>query len=74
MSDDAPEIVATLEDDDGARIVEIARHPAGHFTYAERHHDEIGDEWRDVDTEIQTYKTEYAAYSAAMRQVDWLMD
>lgn len=72
---DALEIVQTLHDDSGAQIVEIARHPDGHFTYAELHRDpDTPDDWRAVDGDVQTYKTEYAAYSAAMRNVDWLLD
>ncbi|MBU2992747.1 hypothetical protein Q4555_03930 [Octadecabacter sp. 1_MG-2023] len=72
MSDEAIEIVQTLHDDGDARVVEIARHPEGHYTYAELHRE--GDEWNAVDGEVPTFKTEYAAYSAAMRNVDWLLD
>lgn len=70
-----PEVVSTLEDDTGARIVDILRHPAGHFSYVELHRDPANeDAWREVAAKGQTYPTEFAAYSAAMRDVDWLLD
>jgi len=62
------------------RRVEVIHHPQGHFTYAEFHQDESSaaadDEvWQEVVApESKTYKTEYAAYSAALREVEWLFE
>jgi len=71
-----PDVVATLEDDDGTRIVEILRHSDSEFTYIEYHlAREEEDEWQQVDdVDAKTYKTQFAAYSAAMRNVEWLLD
>lgn len=74
---DTPEVVATLEDDGGAKIVDILRHPEGHFTYVELHlpEDETEEAWNEVVNETaKTYTTEFAAYTAATRNVEWLMD
>jgi len=71
-----PEVVTSLEDDEGLRIVDILRHDEGHFTYAEYHRAE-GDEddWQLVeDNAARTYATQFAAYTAATRNVEWLMD
>ncbi|AGI67165.1 hypothetical protein OAN307_c14900 [Octadecabacter antarcticus 307] len=83
--DTKPEIVATLEDDTGQRSVDILRHAAaaekgenrgGHFTYVEYHRtSDEADEWREVVEEgAKTYTSQFAAYTAATRNVDWLMD
>ena len=71
-----PEIVATLEDDSGDSSVDILRHDAGHFTYVEYHRlPDSEDDWQEVVNDApQTYKTQYAAYAAATRDVDWLLD
>lgn len=72
-----PDVVATLEDDAGAKIVDILRHPEGHFSYVELHlsDDEIEEAWHQVENDAaKTYPTEFAAYTAATRNVDWLMD
>ncbi|SMX37386.1 hypothetical protein [Octadecabacter ascidiaceicola] len=71
-----PEVVATLEDDEGLRIVDILRHDDSHFTYAEYHRtDGEGDDWQLVeDDAAKTYNTQFAAYTAATRNVEWLMD
>lgn len=77
MSEDtAPEVVSSLEDDIGERIVDVLRHADGHFTYVEYHRDEDDeDAWHEVsDADAKTYKTEFAAYTAATRNVEWLMD
>lgn len=78
MSDqDTPVVVATLEDDGGLKIVDILRHPEGHFTYVELHlsEDDAEEAWNEVVNEAaKTYATEFAAYTAATRTVDWLMD
>ena len=71
-----PEVVASLEDDEGLRIVDILHHTEGHFTYAEYHREE-GEEgdWQMVeDGAAKNYKTQFAAYTAATRNVEWLMD
>jgi len=72
MTGGAIEIVQTLHDDSGDRVVEIARHPEGHFTYAELHRD--GDDWNAVDGDVPTFKSEYAAYAAATRNIEWLIE
>ena len=71
-----PEVVASLEDDDGLRIVDILRHAERHFTYAEYHRaDGEEDDWHLVeDDAAKTYTTQFAAYTAATRNVEWLMD
>lgn len=77
MTDPAQsEVVATLEDDTGDRIVDVLRHPEGHFTYVEYARDtEDVDAWHArADQTEQTFPSEFAAYSAAMRDVEWLMD
>ncbi len=74
---ETPEVVATLEDDGGLKVVDILRHPEGHFTYVELHlsDDETTETWQQVvDDAAKTYPTEFAAYTAATRNVDWLMD
>jgi len=73
---DTPETVATLDDDTGEFCVDILRHAGGHFTYVEYARDaEDEDAWHPrSDAEPQTFKTEFAAYSAAMRDVEWLME
>lgn len=84
--DTKPVIVATLEDDTGERSVDILRHAAvaeekaeergAHFTYVEYHRtSDEADEWREVVEEgAKTYTSQFAAYTAATRNVDWLMD
>ena len=76
MDTETPEIVASLEDDTGDFCVDILRHDDGHFTYVEYARDpEDEDAWHlRVDATAQPYKTQYAAYSAAIRDVEWLMD
>jgi len=71
-----PEVVATLDDDTGAFCVDILRHPEGHYTFAEYARDADDPEaWHPrADTPAKTYRTQYAAYAAAMRDVDWLME
>ena len=71
-----PEVVATLEDDEGLRIVDILHHTEGQFTYVEYHRaDGEEEDWQMVEDEAaNTYKTQFAAYTAATRNVDWLMD
>lgn len=71
-----PEVVNSLEDDEGTRIVDIMRHAEGHFTYAEYHlADGEGGDWQLVeDDAAKTYTTQFAAYTAATRNVEWLMD
>jgi hypothetical protein len=73
---DTPEIVSTLEDDSGECTVDILRHPEGYFTYVEYHRaSEESDEWRQVeDDSAKTYTSQFAAYTAATRNVEWLMD
>ncbi len=72
---DTPEIVATLEEDTGAFCVDVLRHEDGNFTYVEYARDaDDEDAWHArSDAEPQTFKTQFAAYSAAMRDVDWLL-
>jgi len=73
---DTPETIATLDDDTGEFCVDILRHGDGHFTYVEyaRAADDE-DAWHArSDAHPQTFKTEFAAYSAAMRDVEWLME
>ncbi|MFQ3183572.1 MAG: hypothetical protein ACI9RO_000781 [Alteromonas macleodii] len=72
-----PEIVSSLEDDSGERMVDILYHVVeGHFTYVEYHRASVEtDEWRQVkDDSSKTYKTQFAAYTAATRKVEWMMD
>ena len=72
-----PEIVSSLEDDSGERMVDILHHVnAKHFTYVEYHRSSVEvDEWRQVkDDSAKTYKTQFAAYTAATRKVEWMMD
>ncbi len=71
-----PEVVTSLEDDEGLRIVDILSHSEGHFSYAEYHRGEgEEDDWQLVeDDAAKTYKTQFAAYTAATRNVEWLMD
>ena len=55
-----PEIVSSLEDDSGERMVDILYHVVeGHFTYVEYHRASVEtDEWRQVkDDSSKTYKT-----------------
>lgn len=74
--DTKPVVVASLEDDTGDRCVDIIRHPEGHFTYAECRRDpEDSHGWRRLsEADGQSYKTQYAAYVAATRDVAWLTD
>ncbi len=71
-----PDVVATLEEDTGAFCVDILRHPEGYFTYVEYARDpEDEDAWHArADQSGQTFRTEYAAYAAAMRDVEWLLE
>lgn len=71
-----PDIVATLEDDTGDRSVDILRHAEGHFTYVEYHRDtDDPDAWWPVtQAQDRSFKTQYAAYVAASRDIDWLID
>ncbi|MDE0967847.1 MAG: hypothetical protein OSA51_00400 [Octadecabacter sp.] len=74
---ETPEIVSSLEDDSGERMVDILHHvDAEHFTYVEYHRASVEtDEWQQVkDDSVKTYKTQFAAYTAATRKVDWMMD
>jgi hypothetical protein len=74
---ETPEIVSSLEDDSGERMVDILHHvDAGHFTYVEYHRtSDESDEWRQVEADnTKTYKTKFAAYTAATRNVEWMMD
>jgi hypothetical protein len=76
MTDAEPEISATLDDDTGDFCVDIARHADGTFTYVEyvRAADDP-DAWHPRhDAAPKPYPTQYAAYTAAMRDVDWLME
>lgn len=76
MSSAEPDVVATLDEDTGAFCVDILRHADGHFTYVEYARDaEDEDAWHPrTDADPQTFKTQYAAYVAAMRDVDWLLE
>lgn len=71
-----PEIVATLDDDAGDHCVDILRHSDGTFSYVEyaRDTEDDGAWYPRADAPAQTFKTQYAAYAAAIRDVDWLMD
>jgi len=76
MTDTAPDVVATLDDETGDHSVDILHHADGSYTYVEYIRDaDDPDAWHARDGGAgQSYKTEFAAYSAAMRDVDWLMD
>ncbi|MCF2870026.1 hypothetical protein L0664_03005 [Octadecabacter sp. G9-8] len=76
MSDAKPLVVASLEDDTGDRCVDILKHADDHFTYVECRRDpEDNHGWRRLnEAEGRMFKTEYAAYVAATRDVDWLLD
>ena len=77
MSDDmTPEVVATLEDDTGDRAVDILRHDDGHYTFVEiaRDPDETVGWHRVTEDDPKRYPSEYAAYSAALKQTPWLLD
>lgn len=71
-----PLVVASLEDDTGDRCVDILQHPEGHFTYAECRRDpEDSHGWRRLSAaEGPAFKTQFAAYSAALKAVPWLID
>lgn len=71
-----PLVVASLEDDTGDRCVDIVKHSDAHFTYVECRRDpEDNHGWRKLsEAEGRAYPTEFAAYSAAMRDIDWLLD
>lgn len=71
---DKPVVVASLEDDTGDRCVDIIRHEDGHFTYAECRRDpEDSHGWRRLSAaQGRSFKTEYAAYVAALNDVAWL--
>ncbi|PVA06884.1 hypothetical protein [Thalassorhabdomicrobium marinisediminis] len=76
MSADGEEVVATLEDDTGAYCVDIIKQADGRFTYVEyaRNADDE-DAWHPrEDATAATYPSEFAAYTAAMRDVAWLGD
>ncbi len=70
--EDAPAVVASLEEDSGAFCVDILQHSDGTFTFAEYIHEEDG--WHLTDApESGVFKTQYAAYLAAVKAVDWLI-
>lgn len=71
-----PEVVTTLEDDSGAFCVDILHHPEGHFSFVEYARDADDDDaWHErSDIEAKTYPSEFAAYTAATREVEWLID
>ena len=69
---DAPTVVASLEDDEGTYCVDILKHFDGHFTFAEYIRDEEG--WHLTENEYTgVYATQYAAYLAAVKEVSWLI-
>lgn len=71
-----PKVVASLEDDTGDRCVDVIAHPDGQFSYAECRRDpEDNHGWRRLSQgEGKRYPSQYAAYAAALREVEWLMD
>lgn len=71
-----PIVVSTLEDDTGLFCVDILQHPEGHFTYVELARDEADeDAWHPrEEATAKTYPSQYAAYAAAMRDVEWLLE
>ena len=73
---DKPLVTQSLEDDTGDRCVDIIRLPDGTFTFAECRRDpEDSHGWRRLsEAEGPTFKTEFAAYTAATRTVGWLLD
>ena len=76
MTTPKPVVVASLEDDTGDRCVDIIRHADGHFTYAECRRDpEDSHGWRRLSAaDGPSFSSEFAAYNAALRDVDWLID
>ena len=72
MSEDEPKVVSSLEEDDGAYCVDILQHSDGTFTFAEYIREEDG--WHLAEGEDSgVYKTEYDAYLAAVKSVEWLI-
>ncbi len=71
-----PVVVASLEDDTGDRCVDIIHNADGRFTFAECRRDpEDHHGWRRLsEAQGPTYPTQYAAYSAAIKAVPWLID
>ena len=72
MSDEAPKVVVSLEDETGEYCVDILEHSDGQFTFAEYVADEDG--WHLTDApESDAYATQYAAYLGAVKAVSWLI-
>ena len=72
MSEKSSTVVASLEDDEGTRCVDILQHEDGKFTFAEYIREEDG--WHLAEGEDGgVYATQYAAYLAAVKSVDWLI-
>jgi len=73
MSTQEPTVVNTLEDDTGERCVDILKHEDGIFTFAEYAGEDR--DWKLVgESEGEGFKTEYAAYLAATKAIEWLID
>lgn len=78
MTGDSPQgvVVSSLEDDTGAHCVDILRTVDGMFTFIEYARDaDDPDAWHPrEDAQAPEFATEYAAYVAATKACDWLLD
>ncbi|WP_296418428.1 hypothetical protein [Pseudooctadecabacter sp.] len=76
MTAPKPLVVASLEDDTGDRCVDIIQRGDADFTYAECRRDpEDSHGWRRLSAaDGPSFKTQFAAYSAAIRDIPWLID
>lgn len=72
MTDNAPTVVTSLEDDTGEHCVDILQHEDGKFTFAEYIRDEDG--WHLAEGEdSDVFNTQYAAYLGAVKAIAWLI-
>lgn len=72
MTDETPTVVTSLEDDTGEHCVDILQHADGQFTYAEYIRDDDG--WHLAEGDNSgVFKTQYAAYLAAVKTISWLI-
>lgn len=73
MTDASPQIVSSVEDETGTRCLDILKHPDGVFTFAE--YEQSGDDWQLVgESDGEGFATEYGAYLAAARAVEWMIE
>lgn len=76
MTDAALTVVSTLDDDAGAYCVDIVKTAEGKFTYIEYARDaDDPDAWHPREgAAAPVFASEYAAYMAATKACDWLLD